>query len=61
MQDLFIILIIGFILSLGIVAIVMPFYIRLLKSLHYEQRVSEYALEEGYEFLGKYLEWSVPQ
>ncbi len=46
MQDLFIILIIGFILSLGIVAIVMPFYIRLLKSLHYEQRVSEYALEE---------------
>lgn len=46
MKDLFIVLLIGFILSLALVGFLMPFYIKLLKSRHYEQRVSEYALEE---------------
>ena len=46
MQNYILIVFIGLALSLGLTLLIMPHYIKLLKALHYEQRVSEYALEE---------------
>ena len=46
MQNYILIALLGLALSLVATLVIMPHYIKLLKSLHYEQRVSEYALEE---------------
>ncbi len=45
-MNYYLILLIGFALSLGLTLALMPLYIKLLKSLKYNQTVSEYALAE---------------
>ncbi len=46
MESYILIALLGLALSLVATLVIMPRYIKMLKSLHYEQRVSEYALEQ---------------
>lgn len=46
MQNFIIVSLIGFVLSLVLILVIMPFYINFLKKLGYNQSVSEYALDE---------------